>query len=222
MRVEIPHFRFLLPAFFLCILISGAPILRAQPNADSSAQTNNAAVPHPALLFFSQHRLPEDAWTALFAAMRATLPASAEEVPALDAQVELIRGDGLAHGAVVPQSVNVYLHGDCHLSPQPESFSAGQPLGWVVKVGPQIEPVIHVECTQIGQELSRSAEWMSKDARTATMSEAMARVILHEWAHIATQSGAHGKKGITKARFGVDDLVVNNRQAQVYPQYGLP
>jgi hypothetical protein len=221
MRVELPYFRFVVPAFVLCILIYGAPILGGQQAGALEAsnvapgQAGDAVPAHPALVFFSQHRLPESTWTALFAAMRANLPEAAAEVSALDANAQLIRGDGLDPETLVPQSVTVYLHGDCDLAPVPQSLPAGERLGWVVKVGPQIMPVIHVECTQIGQELSQEAVWMGRDKRTAAMSEAMARVILHEWAHIATQSSAHRAEGITKAQFGVDDLVPKECEARV-------
>ncbi|HTW60995.1 MAG TPA: hypothetical protein VMD55_04255 [Terracidiphilus sp.] len=222
MRVEIPHLRLVSLAFVLCILISGAPVLGGQQASDvEPAQPGEAVPAHPALVFFSQHRLPGSAWTALFAAVRTSLPEAAAEVPSLDAHVELIRGDTLAHGTVVPQSVTVYLHGDCNPAPIAEPSLTGERLGWVMKVGPRIEPVIHVECTPIGQELSGSMEGMSRDERTAAMSEALARVILHEWAHIATQSSAHGKEGITKAQFGVNDLILRNDRAQICPQSGL-
>jgi hypothetical protein len=216
MRVEVFHFRIALLAFVFCLLICGAPILGGQPtNGDLPASASEAPPVHMTLVFYSQHRLPEGTWAALFAAVQANLPEAAAEVPALDPHAELVRGDALERGALVPQSVNVYLHGDCYLYPMPRSLPGGQALGWVVKDGTKIEPVIHVECTQIGDELSHRAAGMTASGRTAAMSEAMARVILHEWAHVATQSSAHGAKGITKARFGVDDLVLSGRQAQV-------
>lgn len=207
--------------FVLCIAVCGAPIVIGQQAGSSApAQANDAAAPHLTLVFFAQHRLPERAWAALFAALRADLPEASAEIPALDANVELIRGDSLVHGTLVPQSVTIYLHGDCNLSPLPEPYDAGEPLGWVMKVGPRIEPVIHVECTPIGRELSQRTEWLSRDGRTAAMSEALVRVILHEWAHIATQNSGHGAEGITKAQFGVDDLVQDRHEAQICP-HGL-
>jgi len=39
--------------------------------------------------------------------MRAELPEAEAEIPALNANVELVRGDQLARGALVPQSVTV-------------------------------------------------------------------------------------------------------------------
>ncbi len=210
MRVETPQFRFLSLAFLLCILIYGGPILGGQTVGEPEAggvEPAHAAEAAPALVFLSQRPLSDRAWAALFVAVRASLQEAAAEVPALDTRVELIRGDALDWGAVVPRSVTVYLHGDCTLHPMPGPFPMGEPLGWVMKVGPWIQPMIHVECTPIGQALAQSGEWMSRDQRMAAMSGAMARVILHEWAHVATQSSAHGAEGITKARFGVADLI---------------
>jgi hypothetical protein len=211
--------------FALCIVLCGAPVLMGQQAGGLlPAQASDAPAPHLTLVFLAQHRMTERAWAALFAAVRAGLPEAAAEVPALnanvDANVELIRGDTLAHGVLVPQSVTVFLRGDCNPSPVPEPFPGGAALGWVVREGPQIVPTIHVECTAIGQEISERTERLNWDGRTAAMSEAMARVILHEWAHIATQSSAHGAKGITKAQFGVNDLVQSGRQAEVDP-HGL-
>ncbi len=225
MRVGFPHSRYVVLAFALCILIAGAPILGAQPastgapapasDAPAPAAASTAAAPHLTLVFFSQHRLPERAWVALFAAMRANLPEAAAEIPALDANAELVRGDALARETVVPDSVTVYLHGDCDPAPLPQPAPMGEPLGWVFKVGPRIEPVIHVECTPIGEEISQRTQWLSQQGRREAMSEAVTRVILHEWAHIATQNSAHSREGITKAGFGVKDLMPAGRQAQL-------
>src|SRR5580698_6650589 len=106
--------RFVPILFALCILLCGPPIRAGQPAGGfAPVQANDGPAPHLTLVFFSQHRLPERAWAALFAALRASLPEASAEIPALDANAELIRGDTLAHGVLVPQSLNVYLHGDC-------------------------------------------------------------------------------------------------------------
>jgi len=39
------------------------------------------------------------------------------------------------------------------------------------------------------------------------MAEAMARVVVHEWIHVAAQTDRHGQEGITKASFDVGDLM---------------
>jgi hypothetical protein len=165
-------------------------------------------------MVFAQHRLPESSWTALFAALRANLPEVAAQFPTLDANPELIRGDALPFGEPAPKAIAVYLRGDCRAPLLPSPFPSGEALGWVLMAHAQIESVIHVECTAIGEELSRSTERMSPEQRTAAMSEAIARVVLHEWVHIATQSAAHERQGIGKARFGVNDLLAPERDAE--------
>jgi hypothetical protein len=47
----------------------------------------------------------------------------------------------------------------------------------------------------------------NRDERNRMMAVAIARVILHEWMHIATQSSHHSEHGLTKAHFGVADLL---------------
>ena len=80
------------------------------------------------------------------------------------------------------------------------------PLGWVSRRNGRIEPFAHVDCTRIGQVLGRQALGMDADRRNGVMAGAMARVIVHEWIHIATQNRAHAERGVEKAQFGVADL----------------
>ena len=48
---------------------------------------------------------------------------------------------------------------------------------------------------------------LDADERNAVMAGAIARVIAHEWIHIATQSSSHSERGIEKAQYGVADLM---------------
>jgi hypothetical protein len=220
MRTEFPRTRFrlyrlvpLVSAF--CLLIAGAPILGAFPAGENPpAPAARAPAPHMTLVFMAQHRMPEKLWGALFTALRANLPQLTAEIPDVDASPVLIRADALAHGDMPQEEITVYLRGDCEASPEAESFPGGVRLGWVIKAGKQIEPVIHVECTPIAQEISSRTEWMNRQQRDTAMADAMARVILHEWAHVAMQSAAHGRRGLTKAQFAVNDLLPGGGQAQ--------
>jgi hypothetical protein len=60
--------------------------------------------------------------------------------------------------------------------------------------------------------LGAEAEGRDRDQRNAMMAGAIARVILHEWIHIATQSPKHGTRGVSKPQFGVDDLMAGDSQ----------
>jgi len=208
MRVLLPHLRSGTLAFVFCIILLAAARLAAQPPGDASpAQAHVALEPRPVLLFSSQHPLPEESWAAVFAALKKDLPEVEGLVPDGDAHPELVRAGYAADGELAGKPITVYLLGDCLPPPLKIPFPGIERLGWVSEVDGKIVPIIHVECTQIGAEISGQTEWMNKKRRTEAMSDAIARVILHEWVHVATQSAAHGSDGLIKPIFGVDDLL---------------
>jgi hypothetical protein len=161
------------------------------------------------VVIYVDHPLPEGEWPALQAAIRGGLADAAAEAPAIDTHAEVILADGVPleprAGAFIP----VFLHGNCYPNVQPLQYPGGEKLGWVKRRQGQIEPFIHVDCTRIGELLEPAIYWWKHDRRIDAMGEAIARVILHEWIHIVTQSPAHGGRGIGKAHFGVDDLLPN-------------
>jgi hypothetical protein len=186
---------------------SGSAQAHAAPEANAAQASHAANQTHPTLLVYSQHPLPEDLWEALFTALRANLPEAVSLVPARDADPQFVRGDDPANGKLSGQAITVYLMGDCRPPVEHAGFPQGKALGWVSKVNGRIVPIIHVECTQVGEAIAGRTQWMKRDERNAAMSEAMARVVLHEWVHVATQSAAHGSEGVTRAGFGVEDLL---------------
>ncbi|HLY42864.1 MAG TPA: hypothetical protein VKR52_16740 [Terracidiphilus sp.] len=203
MRVELPR-RPLRPVTFL----AGLALLVVLPHgalaSDETAVTN---LVHTSIVVFADQKLPGAQWQLLFAALRKNLSAVATEEKHIDSVPEFLRGDELAPDRAVNSSILVSLHGDCILIPQQPRYIWGKALGWVPEVRGQIEPFVHIECTHIGELLGPAAMTMSSDERAAAMSEAIARVILHEWVHIATQNSAHGASGITKRAFDVQDLI---------------
>jgi hypothetical protein len=228
MSIVLPHLEVSVSKLVFCILLFCAPMRGCSPifaaqTEDNSEPAHARPAPEarpgagppavretrPALLVYSQRRLSEEGWEALFTALRANLPEAAAKVPAGDADPQFLRGDDPANGDV-PKAITVYLIGDCRPSVELVPFPQGKALGWVSGVEGRIVPIIHVECKEIGEAIARRTQWMNRDERKAAMSEAMARVVLHEWVHIATQSGAHGAEGITRARFGVDDLLAGD------------
>jgi hypothetical protein len=213
MRVVLPHFRFETLAFAFCVVFVAESILGAQQTADENPpiQAHVAPAPHPALLIYSQHPLPEEFWAALFMALHTNLPEVATRVPIPDANPEFLRGDNPASRDLKGEVAFVYLRGDCNPSTQNMQFPWGERLGWVNEVDGFIMPVIHVQCTQVGEAIAKRTQWMNRNERTAAMSEAIAQVILHEWVHVAAQSAAHRPDGVTKAAFGIDDLLCGNR-----------
>jgi hypothetical protein len=164
--------------------------------------------PHTTVVVFADHPMPKSEWPSLFTAIRSVLADVAAETQAVDIHAELVEGDALVPGLRVDASLSVYLHGDCNLGLQPpRGYPAGATLGWVWQRQGTIEPFVHVDCTSIGQVLEPGIYWFSKEQRIHAMAGAIARVIVHEWIHIATQSAGHTGQGVTKAHFGIDDLL---------------
>jgi hypothetical protein len=166
------------------------------------------AAPHTTVVVFADHPLPKNEWPSLFAAIRSVLADVAAEMQTVDIHAELVEGDALVPGLRVNASLSVYLHGDCNSGLQPSrGYPAGATLGWVWQRQGTIEPFVHVDCTSIGQVLEPGIYWFSKEQRIHAMAGAIARVIVHEWIHIATQSAGHSGQGVTKPHFGIDDLL---------------
>ncbi len=214
MRVELPR-RPLGPGTFLLVMALVAALLSAHiARADTSA----SKVQRITFVVFADQPVREGEWAALFESLHSDLVRAATDSPDLGGDFELIRGDQLSPGLRVERTVSVYLHGSCTLLPFKPYVSAG-PLGWVLRVRGQIEPFVHVNCTEITAMLEPFALGMSRDRSNTVMGEAMARVVLHEWIHIATQSTSHAKEGVSKAQFGVADLLADDAEIRHDPRF---
>jgi hypothetical protein len=160
--------------------------------------------------------MPEELWQALVAAIRAELNSNRPEIRAIAdprslLETQILRGDKIAPGLEVADPIPVFLHGDCETAPRPHFSAWDQPersdaLGWVIETHGHIEPFIHVDCKRIGQMLWTRGNFCDRNQRDRLMAEAVARVILHEWIHIATQNPGHSSHGLSKANFGINDL----------------
>lgn len=195
-------------------LLAFAFIISACSKDPASAQTLSAPPERTALVVFSQSPLSSHQWSAISVAMQKEIA----DTPQLSAGADLLRGEDIPHGLHVAQPISVYLHGNCDLTSLPQSRPSGA-LGWVRSVYGQIEPFIHVDCSKIGQELGPLALGMDRNRRDVIMSEAIARVIAHEWIHIATQNAGHAKDGLTKSSFGVLDLLAEDEEIRNNPRF---
>jgi len=210
MRVELPRRPrvpelFAVVAFILSFCLPGR--LLAQPGVAKTRTT---------LIIFSERRMRDEEWSALFDALKRGVRSESTEAPALGG-ADFLRGDQIARGTEVSQPLSVYLHGDCSLLPMARTFSPGA-LGWVWRVRGQIEPFIHVECGEIAQVLGPMAMGLNRKRRDTLMGEAMARVILHEWIHVATQNPEHAKGGVEKAQFSLADLLAYDEEVRRDPR----
>jgi len=176
------------------------------------------ATPRITLVVFSDNRLPDEQWTAIAAALHQSFENVAIESHSPIGGIDIVRGDTLSPGVVFDTPIPVYLHGQCRLLGEPSQMDVRGPLGWVLRHSGHIEPFIHVDCTRLTEMLGHQALWMNHGTRNAAMAEAIARVVLHEWVHIATQSAAHTRDGISKDSFGVLDLLPG--YARILPHSG--
>jgi hypothetical protein len=206
MRVELPR----RPHRPDIVLLMAALIATWFAVKRALAETPAPTAPHTtSLIVFASHRMPEGEWTALFAALRRGATNEAAETPALRGEFEILRGETLPRGLQLDLPIVVFLHGDCTLLPRPLYIQADT-LGWVLRSNGRIEPFIHVNCTGLVNMLGPMSQAMSPNRRYMVMAEAMTRVILHEWIHIATQSPSHTKQGVEKRQFGVRDLLADD------------
>ncbi len=174
----------------------------------SATARAQAPTPSAVLAIFSDRPMSDEFWPIIVSALREELASGASETRFLPA-VRILRGDRIAPGLNVDNPITIYLHGDCA-----RGFSLGQTsnleaLGWVRLNHGHIERFIHVECTRLGQTLASQTYGLARDQQDKLMARAIARVILHEWIHIATQNPGHAQDGLAKATFGPRDLIAN-------------
>jgi hypothetical protein len=190
--------RLLLPlfVFFLC-WIGG----RACANAAV------VATPRITLIVFTDNQMPEGQWQALSRDLQLEYSLLAAETHFSPGAFELVRGGTLVPGLEFESPITIYLHGECTLLGRPGQSVPQGALGWVLRSKGHIEPFIHVDCSRIVDMLGNYAQAMNHDLRNNVMAEAIARVVVHEWIHLATQSSAHAEDGISRSTFRVADLI---------------
>lgn len=156
-----------------------------------------------------------DFWTALVEELHKSQAREAVTVPPLSGQLDVLRG-----GASIPQLdaeaiLSITIIGDCSLIPGPRRSVEGA-LGWVRREKGEIRPFVHVDCERIVEMLGPVALGMNEKRRNTVMAEAIARVIVHEWVHVATQNPGHTKSGVMQSQFQLGDLLADDEQ--IYPR----
>jgi hypothetical protein len=202
--------RFVVSTFYLialCLaLLSATPVLAESPLLHTS---------HTTMVIFTDHPMEDDQWSALVRELQRSeirLDVAAREI---GGGLEVLRGRDLVAGVSVEEVISVWVVGDCTLLPGPRRMVSGA-LGWVKKVDGEIQPFIHVSCERIVEMLQGMALGMNRERRTTVVAEAMARVIAHEWIHIARQEARHDKDGVMQSQYQVSDLLKDDDP--VYPR----
>ena len=173
----------------------------------------NAQQPGTALVFYAPAMSPEmseDRWPALFQTLRADLADGGGDLPdglVLDKEPLLVRGDQDLRRETFSRVITVKLLGRCDAFSQTNHSSEKGPLGWVLLISGKVQPFISIDCARIAEVLRPAIAGWSKQRRQDAMLQAITHVLIHEWSHIATQSSAHGSRGITQANLSVSDLI---------------
>jgi hypothetical protein len=186
----------------IALLVSACSKDRAYAQTPARTETRTT------LVIFAEKRMADSEWAALFDALQKGAQSGREEAPALKGSVDLVRGDTMGRGLEFSEPISVYLHGDCTLVPMPRYMALGA-LGWV--------RLVHG--AQSVQELGPLVLGMNRKRRDTVMGEAMARVIVHEWVHVATQNAGHAAHGVAKSSFGVADLLAEDVEIHRDPRF---
>jgi hypothetical protein len=180
----------------------------------ASVQTHSsfaAAIPAPALnaqqpgtaFVFYAPEMSADLWPVLFQKLRADLA----DGLILDQDPLLVRGDQDLRGVTFSRVISVKLLGRCDAFLKTSQSSEKGPLGWVLQISGKVQPFISIDCTRIAEVLRPATAGWTKQRRQDAMLQAITHVLIHEWSHIATQSSAHGSRGVTQANLSVSDLI---------------
>jgi hypothetical protein len=184
----------------------------------TSAAFAESPIPHTShttMVVFTDHSMEDDQWSALVRELHRSEVRLEKTAQELAGGLEVLRGRDLVAGVSVDVVMSVSIMGDCTLMPGPRRLVSGA-LGWVKRVDGEIQPFIHVNCERIVEMLSPQALGMNHERRNTVMAEAIARVIAHEWIHIAKQEAGHEKKGVMQSQFQVSDLLADD--CPVYPR----
>ena len=169
----------------------------------------NAQQPGTTLVFYAP-QMNEDRWPALFQTLRADLADGGGDLPdglVLDKDPLLVRGDQDLRGVTFSRVITVKLLGRCNAFSQTGHSSEKGPLGWVLQISGKVQPFVSIDCARIAEVLRPATAGWTKQRRQGAMLQAITHVLIHEWSHIATQSSAHGSRGITQANLSVSDLI---------------
>jgi hypothetical protein len=170
----------------------------------------NVQPPTTALVFYAEPQVNDNLWPLLFQTLLEDLSSSAGELPqgvVLDKQPAILRGSDDLRGISFRRIISVKLLGRCDLPAPAQRSRAEGPLGWVLRVSGKVQPYIYIDCTRLAQVLEPATVRMTRQRRQEAMAQAISRVLIHEWVHVATQSSVHSSRGLAQPNLSVNDLI---------------
>jgi hypothetical protein len=215
------------------------PVLATDTSCAGQTLSLSTPAAQTTLVVVADRPIQKDLWPTLIVALREELNSDSVQVRALliastrlptqsvmdrvaveemILQIRIVQGEEIRVGDLIgDKSITIVLHGVCSITPRPRpvvvddtlTLAIGD-LGWVRKSHAEIAPFAHVECGNLSRMLATQAFGLDHDGRNLLMARAIARVIMHEWIHIATQSAHHSADGVAKAQFSAGDLMAQS------------
>jgi hypothetical protein len=146
-------------------------------------------------------------------------PHSERSVAAMEREFEkIMKGSGLtfewkqraeADGAEFDNIILVRFNGSCAIEPPGFLYDERGPLAFTYSTDGSVQPFTEVACDHIAASV-RSAISASDFGRAdMLLGRALGRVVAHEFVHIVSRSGAHGREGVTRAAISRAGLIAD-------------
>ncbi|HEY4049946.1 MAG TPA: hypothetical protein VGM27_24040 [Acidobacteriaceae bacterium] len=157
------------------------------------------------LIVVAEPHISEGLWPLLVDSLRLESAWESRDEP-IDGKPTVMLAERTTPGPELPERVQIQLLGHCELGAA--SFGSREgPLGWVLEYQGKIQPDIRVNCARLMQYLRPVISLMPKERRQQAISQAISRIAVHEWIHVATQSTCHRGRGVMQSELSIRDLI---------------
>jgi hypothetical protein len=182
--------KLLLAALFLC----GASWAEDREEPDGTT-----------LIVVADRYISNGLWPLLVDSLRLESAWESRNSP-IDGNPTIMLAERTTPGPEFPKRVLIQLLGRCELGAA--SFGSREgPLGWVLEYQGKIQPDIRVNCARLIQYLRPVIALMPNQKRQQAISQAISRIVLHEWIHVATQNTNHVGHGVMQPELSIHDLI---------------
>jgi hypothetical protein len=93
----------------------------------------------------------------------------------------------------------VRFNGNCTLDPPGFLYDERGPLAFTYSTDGAVQPFSEVACEHVSASVREAMDARDFDRGDLLLGRALGRVVAHEFVHMFTRSGAHGREGVTEA-----------------------
>ena len=146
-------------------------------------------------------------------------PHSERAVRAMEQEFEkIMKGSGLtfewkqraeADGAEFSNIVLVRFNGSCAMDPAGYLYDERGPLAFTYSTDGAVQPFAEVACDHITASVRAAISDSDLGRADLLLGRALGRVVAHEFVHIVSKSGAHGREGVTREAISRAGLIAN-------------